>query len=308
MPFGQERAGQPQSLPTDRNFTGQPLDSSTNLLYYGARYYDPALGRFLQADTIVPQPGNPQSLNRYSYVMNNPVKYTDPTGHADACFCDGSPSPAPIYFSGLYRSDEQHQAYLDWADQHPDYNPSTDPILNGGVRAGWMSPDLYRRDIEYEYNLTLPSAGLGLSYPEGTLQVGLGASAFAAGGVRGSGSLALDTHGNIGALYGGGGGGYIGLGISSGLFIGVTNAHFVSDLTGESTQVGGSVAGGFGAGAEVITSFANGQLKYAGLTVSGGFEAVAPLPFPFEAHLTHENSQFAGNIFNIHNFLFGRHN
>ena len=43
---------------------------------------DPALGRFTQADTIVPQPGNPQALNRYAYGLNNPVKYNDPTGHS----------------------------------------------------------------------------------------------------------------------------------------------------------------------------------------------------------------------------------
>jgi hypothetical protein len=51
------------------------------LYYYGARYYDAALGRFVQADTIVPNPGNPQALNRYSYVYNNPLRYTDSTGH-----------------------------------------------------------------------------------------------------------------------------------------------------------------------------------------------------------------------------------
>jgi hypothetical protein len=55
------------------------------LLYYGARYYDSALGRFIQADTIVPQAGNPQSLNRYAYVLNNPVRYTDPSGHCPVC-------------------------------------------------------------------------------------------------------------------------------------------------------------------------------------------------------------------------------
>ena len=46
-----------------------------------ARFYDPLLGRFLSADTIVPEPGNPQSLNRYSYVYNSPLMYNDPTGH-----------------------------------------------------------------------------------------------------------------------------------------------------------------------------------------------------------------------------------
>jgi hypothetical protein len=43
--------------------------------------YSSVLGRFLSADTIVPQPENPQSMSRYTYGLNNPVKYTDPTGH-----------------------------------------------------------------------------------------------------------------------------------------------------------------------------------------------------------------------------------
>jgi len=49
-------------------------------MYYGARFYDGALGRFLQADPIVPSPGNPQSLNRYAYAANNPLRYVDPSG------------------------------------------------------------------------------------------------------------------------------------------------------------------------------------------------------------------------------------
>lgn len=53
----------------------------TGLYDYHARLYDPTLERFISADTIVPHPGDPQSLNRYSYVMNNPVNFTDPTGH-----------------------------------------------------------------------------------------------------------------------------------------------------------------------------------------------------------------------------------
>ena len=42
--------------------------------------HDPAIGRFIQADSIVPAPGNPQSLNRYAYVYNNPLRYSDPSG------------------------------------------------------------------------------------------------------------------------------------------------------------------------------------------------------------------------------------
>jgi len=62
-------------------FTGQELDSETGLYYYGARYYDPVLARFITPDSIVPDQGDPQSLNRYSYGRNNPIYYTDPEGH-----------------------------------------------------------------------------------------------------------------------------------------------------------------------------------------------------------------------------------
>ena len=77
-PFGETRFG---DAPTDRRFTGQRREAGLGLYDYGARYYDPALGRFLQADTMVPSPANPQSLNRYAYTLNNPLRYTDPTGH-----------------------------------------------------------------------------------------------------------------------------------------------------------------------------------------------------------------------------------
>jgi RHS repeat-associated protein len=65
---------------TNLNYTGQRRDES-GLLYYHARYYDPVLGRFLSPDTQAPELGNPQDLNLYSYVHNNPVRYNDPTGH-----------------------------------------------------------------------------------------------------------------------------------------------------------------------------------------------------------------------------------
>jgi hypothetical protein len=48
---------------------------------YRARYYDPRLGRFVSADTVVPEPGNPQAWNRYSYVLGSPLRFTDPSGH-----------------------------------------------------------------------------------------------------------------------------------------------------------------------------------------------------------------------------------
>lgn len=56
-------------------------DAYIKLTHAGARWLDPALGRWTTADSIVPSPGNPQTLNRFSYVKANPLRYTDPTGH-----------------------------------------------------------------------------------------------------------------------------------------------------------------------------------------------------------------------------------
>jgi RHS repeat-associated protein len=62
-------------------YTGQRIEAGTGLYDYGARWYDPLIGRFLAADSIVPNPGDSQALNRYMYVAGNPVKYVDPSGN-----------------------------------------------------------------------------------------------------------------------------------------------------------------------------------------------------------------------------------
>jgi RHS repeat-associated protein len=67
--------------PTDYRYTGQLEQADVNLYYYNARWYDPELGRFIQADTIIPGAGDSKSYDRYAYVNNNPVRYTDPSGH-----------------------------------------------------------------------------------------------------------------------------------------------------------------------------------------------------------------------------------
>ena len=61
--------------------TDQELDSSTGLYNYDARLYDPSIGMFISPDSVVQNWHDPQSLNRYSYCRNNPLKYTDPSGH-----------------------------------------------------------------------------------------------------------------------------------------------------------------------------------------------------------------------------------
>jgi RHS repeat-associated protein len=79
-PFGETRFST-GTMYTDKLFTGQREMAELGIYHYGARFYSPTLGRFLSADTIVPGYANPQNLNRFAYVLNNPLKYTDPTGH-----------------------------------------------------------------------------------------------------------------------------------------------------------------------------------------------------------------------------------
>ena len=61
-------------------YTRKELDANTKMYYYGARYYDPFFRHFTQPDVNIPDVYNPQDLNRYAYVRNNPYKYVDPTG------------------------------------------------------------------------------------------------------------------------------------------------------------------------------------------------------------------------------------
>jgi RHS repeat-associated protein len=68
--------------PTEYTYTGQySYTADFGLMFYNARWYDPSLGRFAQADSIIPSTQGVQGLDRYAYVNNNPVRYTDPTGH-----------------------------------------------------------------------------------------------------------------------------------------------------------------------------------------------------------------------------------
>ena len=71
-PYGTPRWSE-GTLPTDYTFTGQRNEAGLGLMHYGARFYSPRLGRFVSADSIVPEPGNPQAFNRFSYVLGNPM-------------------------------------------------------------------------------------------------------------------------------------------------------------------------------------------------------------------------------------------
>jgi RHS repeat-associated protein len=83
---------------TPFRFTGEQVDDSTSLQYLRARYYDPGTGRFLSRDPFAGLVAVPQSLNRYAYVLNNPLYWVDPWGLCNvegAAF--GTPRPPGNY-------------------------------------------------------------------------------------------------------------------------------------------------------------------------------------------------------------------
>jgi len=84
-PYGTERWPLDGTFPTDYRFTGQRIESALGIYQMGARWYDPYLARWLSSDTLVPDPRNPQSLNRYTWVLANPLRARDPSGHTTEC-------------------------------------------------------------------------------------------------------------------------------------------------------------------------------------------------------------------------------
>jgi len=78
--FGETRSSTGMTA-SDYLYTGQREESEIGLYFYNVRFYDPYLNRFLSPDTIIPDQYNPIDWDRYSYARNNPIRYSDPSGH-----------------------------------------------------------------------------------------------------------------------------------------------------------------------------------------------------------------------------------
>jgi RHS repeat-associated protein len=98
FPYGGWRVTPTAGL-TDQGYTGHKhnnLGSTADdlgLIFMNARYYLPSAGRFISADTIVPDPTNPQQFNRYTYVLNNPLRFRDATGRCAGNEADAAGTP-----------------------------------------------------------------------------------------------------------------------------------------------------------------------------------------------------------------------
>jgi RHS repeat-associated protein len=101
------------TTPTSFRYTGQRNEAVLGIMFYGARWYDPALSRFLSPDTLVPAASQGvQAWDRMAYANNNPVSNTDPTGHCIGC----NIIPQIYSFLGLapdYRGISTAETYMD---------------------------------------------------------------------------------------------------------------------------------------------------------------------------------------------------
>ncbi len=87
-PYGDRLNNQPAASGNRQWFHGKAVDADTGLSYFGARYYDPTLGRFMGIDPVDFKETNLHSFNRYGYGNNNPYKFVDPDGN----------SPVDVFF------------------------------------------------------------------------------------------------------------------------------------------------------------------------------------------------------------------
>jgi RHS repeat-associated protein len=216
--------------PTVR-FTGQRLDPETGLMYYVGRYYDPTLGRFISADPFVPRPSNPQALNRYSYVLNDPVNATDPSGYFFK------------FFKKAFRFHVKlHKAHIDF--QRKEVAPVVAPIVVGVV---------------------VGSAAAGLCAPAGPVVAGIcggvvgGAAAAAVSTAFNGGDLGRNVA--IGAALGGIGG-------ALGAVVGPVASQALGPVGG-AVATGVVVGGAVGAIGAAITGGDIGQAVLLGAVTSG---------------------------------------
>ncbi len=105
----------PTAFLFDRGYTGHQHLDRFGLINMNGRVYDPALARFLSPDPFIANPANSQNYNRYSYCLNNPLKYTDPSGY------------------------NAHEKPWDW-DMEPQFAGPFGPRSSTGGWNGWSNP------------------------------------------------------------------------------------------------------------------------------------------------------------------------
>ena len=209
LPFGSYRIRQDLdgSFPdVNYTFTDQEDDDETGFYNYKARLYDPLLGRFISADSIVPEPGNLQAFNRYSYCVNNPLVYTDPSGHGN--FFDDIGDVFNDYGADILAGAVGAAVFVLTGGTATPCLATFYASIYGGMAAGATSGALNGGGIEGILQGAVMGGAMGAlggglywaGVPGGALAAGGAAFATATGGLEGLGHYAA---GFAGAMVGG---------------------------------------------------------------------------------------------------------
>lgn len=153
LPYGNDRLriDNSPSENDDHKFTGKEKDDETGLYYYGARYYDSIIGKFVSQD---PWPGDskdPQTFNKYVYAKNNPSRYIDETGEKASEYQPSSLNTMDYLegsLLGTYRGIEIRSA----------------GAQTGGVEHSYQCVDLAQRFSKSQYNVSLANTGNAVDY------------------------------------------------------------------------------------------------------------------------------------------------
>jgi hypothetical protein len=259
----------------------------------------PYINRFLSPDTIVPGAANPQALNRYSYVLGNPLKYVDPTGHGQCQTqedCEdmgttpmgtggsGGGSTPSNGGGGNPHNDDDFDPYPNGYPGSPTCYPGE---LVCQLEAGGYEPKTQEEILNDIDNI---------DFGDGTIQYGYGIVGFYGVGIRGDIAIAIDFKGSIALIVTGGGGGYAAAGGGVGPYLAVTNAPSVAYLNGNNVQFGGQVGEVGSVGTEVIKFRGADREIYSGISISGAVSFQGPWPCEIHATATNTSTLVSINI------------
>jgi len=232
------------TIVSNRGFTGhEQISELSGLIHMNARVYDSDIGRFLSADPVLQAPLDSQSYNRYSYVRNNPLKFTDPTGNS--------------WWTKLRNKiTKPFKKAWNWVKKNSRFVIATVAAI---VTGGFLAPAL------------LGAAGLGLSGV--ALAVGSGAAAGAVSGAISTGTLKGALKGAlIGGLTAGAAYGVAEL-TSTVMGIDSATAHGASFLKNGLTKVTAFKTLGHGLARGAISKFQGDGFKAGFLSgISSGFD------------------------------------
>ncbi len=242
---------------TSRGFTGHEQMDETGLIHMNGRVYEPTLGRFIQADPHIQAPSNSQSLNRYAYVVNNPLSYSDPTGY---------------FFKNLFRGRAGKLAAAQFMISGGDFIQAaitkqefTNPILNsiGGIAAcTWGGP--WGCAMHAHVSSWAFGNSYGASLRAGAIAYASSVAFSAIGASNLSGPAKVIAHGMVGGITSVLQGGKFGHGfVSAGLSKAIT--PYVNTLVGGNDYYGVAVTAIVGGTISRATGgkFANGAITAA---------------------------------------------